>query len=188
MYIIFLKKKHTFMLKNKKNTHFGPPVLHSFQYYLQYYKAFMIVRKIRSKFDPIFLRKVKSADRDLDETLNWHPLVCDRSRSWKIILFWNPIGNCRNSIFSKQNLKSEKYQIRQKISHEFQDLSHKKTKSIGLLYIHISDFSAKGHWNQRLYKNALCTTSQCGYKSFENRCQAVPKKFRQSGWPFNYLY
>ena len=34
----------------------------------------MIVHKIRSKSDPIFLRKVKSADRDLDKTLNWNLL------------------------------------------------------------------------------------------------------------------
>ena len=34
----------------------------------------MIVHKIRFKSDPIFLRKVKSADRDLDEMLNWNPL------------------------------------------------------------------------------------------------------------------
>ena len=30
----------------------------------------MIVHKIHSKSDPIFLRKVKSADRDLDKTLH----------------------------------------------------------------------------------------------------------------------
>ena len=38
------------------------------------FKAFMIVHNIRSKSDPIFLRKVKSANRDLDKTLNWNPL------------------------------------------------------------------------------------------------------------------
>ena len=34
----------------------------------------MIVHKIRSKSDPIFLRKVKSADRDLDKIVMLQPL------------------------------------------------------------------------------------------------------------------
>ena len=30
------------------------------------------------------------------------------------------------------------------------------------------------------------TTSECGYRNFENRCQAEPKKFHKSGLPVNY--
>ena len=67
----------------------------------------MIVHKIRSKSDPIFLRKVKSADRDLDKTLNWNPLDLDNEGS--NIFTQKSSKSCQRSLWMTPNWFSQHY-------------------------------------------------------------------------------